>query len=440
MALKFGVRRRIDASGRQRAAALRFARAGVPEDWNAWRRETDIFGDLLKTRVNLAEVSLRAHDFRGYLLVNVSFYKADLEGAILAETDCAYADFHLANLVGVNLQGANLRSARLSRAYLRGADLSGADLRGCDLRRSSLTGAILLDADVRGVDLSSTRGLTQAQADNAIGDAATRLPEHIRRPDNWDSYDDEIDDEDLANLSSLPATVETIIQGGRVELAVTTGDAAFSSSLDPRRLRAEILASVVRLEPRLSNAGELSRSLRLYAEEIRVEDYDVIILGLRGISLQEVFEEMAKSPRSEDDFDMMDDVKGAMRAVLIQHHLFISQSHKWRAFIEQAAQSPYGPEHKALASQTGQDMAAILESHQTVCDPLVPKAIRRVGDELEIGDDRQSLAVFNAFASQENVLRNIVSWIIRETTRLSQDAWTHFRDDLSKMLERAWPS
>lgn len=198
---------------------MRLARDGDPEDWNAWRRETDIFGDLLKNRVNLSEVSLPRQDFRGFLLINVSFYKATLDLCNFSGADCGYSDFHLARLLEAQFAGANLRNARLSRAYLRGANLDEADLRGADFRRASLTGASMFSTDIRGLDLSATRGLTQDQINEAIGDSRTRLPEHVKRPTAWDQYDHEDDeDEELADLGIYPATVEIAVRAGQVEL------------------------------------------------------------------------------------------------------------------------------------------------------------------------------------------------------------------------------
>ncbi len=77
--------------------------------------------------------------------------------------------------VAEEVGGPSHRGALLMAADLRGADLAGADLRGADLR----------DADVRGADLSRTLFLTQPQVTAARGDAATRLPVRLTRPDHW---------------------------------------------------------------------------------------------------------------------------------------------------------------------------------------------------------------------------------------------------------------
>lgn len=85
-----------------------------------------------------------------------------------------------ADLIGARLAGADLRGANL-----RGAYLIGAVLRGADLRWTDLIGADLRDADLRGADLTDALFLTQPQLTAARGDADTRLPAALKRPEHW---------------------------------------------------------------------------------------------------------------------------------------------------------------------------------------------------------------------------------------------------------------
>lgn len=85
-----------------------------------------------------------------------------------------------ADLIGADLHGADLRGADL-----RGAYLIGADLRGADLRLADLIGADLRAADLAGADLTGSLFATQPQVAAARGDAATRLPADLRRPEHW---------------------------------------------------------------------------------------------------------------------------------------------------------------------------------------------------------------------------------------------------------------
>ncbi|MER7116254.1 pentapeptide repeat-containing protein [Saccharomonospora azurea] len=89
--------------------------------------------------------------------------------------DHTYADLAGRRMRRADLRGATLRGALLIAADLREADLHGADLLGTDLR----------DANLSGADLSGCLFLTQPQVNSAVGDARTRLPERLERPDHW---------------------------------------------------------------------------------------------------------------------------------------------------------------------------------------------------------------------------------------------------------------
>ncbi len=99
---------------------------------------------------------------------------------VRADVPTATEDRRGADLIGANLRGANLRGANL-----RGAFLIGTDLRGADLRSADLTGADLRDADVRGTDLTGSFFLLQSQLDSAKGDADTKVPPTLARPQHW---------------------------------------------------------------------------------------------------------------------------------------------------------------------------------------------------------------------------------------------------------------
>lgn len=85
-----------------------------------------------------------------------------------------------------NLEGADFDRARLVLMCMSFADFRGASFRGTDLSGANLAHAILIDADltgaemaitsVKGTDLTRVKGLTQAQLDQACGDAGTKVP------------------------------------------------------------------------------------------------------------------------------------------------------------------------------------------------------------------------------------------------------------------------
>jgi len=88
-----------------------------------------------------------------------------------------------------NLEGAVFDDAKLvlmcmsygdfRDASFRGADLSGANLAHAQLGGADLSGAHLTITSIRAADLSRAKGLTQAQLDQACGDAETKLPAHL---------------------------------------------------------------------------------------------------------------------------------------------------------------------------------------------------------------------------------------------------------------------
>jgi hypothetical protein len=108
-------------------------------------------------------------------LVQARLTVVSLFGADLSKADLTEARLDEADLTRANLTEAKLNQASLCRADLTGANLAGADLTGADLRFAVLDGA----------DLGSAMGLTQDQVDRAFGDAETRLPIDVDRPDYW---------------------------------------------------------------------------------------------------------------------------------------------------------------------------------------------------------------------------------------------------------------
>ncbi len=77
--------------------------------------------------------------------------------------------------VGAAAGAVSERGSLLLAADLTGRNLAGVDLLGADLR----------DADLSGADLTGALFLTQAQVNASRGDADTRLPARLSRPEHW---------------------------------------------------------------------------------------------------------------------------------------------------------------------------------------------------------------------------------------------------------------
>ena len=135
---------------------------------------------------DLSDADLRGADLRGTDPTGgANLGGVRLRGADLSDADLIDAKLRGANLYDANLRGANLYDADLTGARLRRANLSGATLRRADLIGADLEDANLEGADLEGADLSIARNLTQEQINSADGNAETKLPEGLKRPDHW---------------------------------------------------------------------------------------------------------------------------------------------------------------------------------------------------------------------------------------------------------------
>jgi hypothetical protein len=126
------------------------------EELRGWRfdlRATDLCGANL-TGARLADATL----------FGTHLDRSDLRGAHLTGATLWGAHLADANLTRAHLDRADLRETHLDRAFFRDAPLAGTHLEGIDLRR-----AYLHDQDLS----------------RAFGDAKTRLPPGIARPERW---------------------------------------------------------------------------------------------------------------------------------------------------------------------------------------------------------------------------------------------------------------
>jgi hypothetical protein len=142
-----------------------------PRAWNAWRRQhPNIVPNL--TRIFLSVSERQMGQVNG--------------GPInLASARLRRASLRFATLSGADLEGADLSSADLTDARLDRANLANADLGEAVLDRTDFADANLAAVNLRGTNLSKARNLTEAQLGEALGNAATVLPPHLKAPEHW---------------------------------------------------------------------------------------------------------------------------------------------------------------------------------------------------------------------------------------------------------------
>jgi DnaJ domain/Pentapeptide repeats (8 copies) len=139
--------------------------------WNAWRHANP------RIEPQLGELNLP---------VGHKQFGAAQGGPIdLSQADLCRAGLEHATLIAADLTGAYLVQANLAHARLKGASLSGANLSDARLDHADLSDVELTAATLTGANLKDARNLTQAQIDNAYGDATTLLPPDLAMPARW---------------------------------------------------------------------------------------------------------------------------------------------------------------------------------------------------------------------------------------------------------------
>jgi uncharacterized protein YjbI with pentapeptide repeats len=142
--------------------------------------ESTLLDEAHLERAHLDEAHLDGANLSSAHVERAHLNKAHLERAILNEAhlDGAY-------LSSAHLDGAILGETYLDRAYLSSAHFDRAHLNKADLNKAHLDGARLFEAHLDRADFTGAEGLTQAQLDQAFGDAETKLPEGLTRPKHW---------------------------------------------------------------------------------------------------------------------------------------------------------------------------------------------------------------------------------------------------------------
>src|SRR5690606_6428817 len=116
-------------------------------------------------------------DFGGAQLSGRSY-----SGSRLRQADLSLTVMNRANFARADLRDVTADGGVLSGADFRGADMPNASFVGAFLEGANFAGAKLAGANFSGAEMARARGLTQAQLNQACGDAATELPAGLRVP------------------------------------------------------------------------------------------------------------------------------------------------------------------------------------------------------------------------------------------------------------------
>jgi uncharacterized protein YjbI with pentapeptide repeats len=169
-------------------------------------RPIDLTGSDLRTvwseNAKLAGAILSLTHFENATLLQADLSEADLGGAYFNHATLCFASLRRAFVDDASFEFADLRKAdlrelrlykdrQLERLWAQDQDqavmasIPTVRFRDADLREANLKGADLTRADLRGADLSTAVGLMQSQVEAAQGDAQTKLPTYLHRPDSW---------------------------------------------------------------------------------------------------------------------------------------------------------------------------------------------------------------------------------------------------------------
>ena len=143
------------------------------------------------------------------------------------------------------------------------------------------------------------------------------------------------------------------------------------------------------------------------------------------------------SNSSDGEEYLLPDILGALNGIVIQHHLFVNQSHKWRSFIEEAQKANFRDSDRTQSIVDANGLRQVLGDNYSICDPGVPRALDNAVEEVRDDASDAKLAVFNLYASIGNILRVVTGWAVREFRKGGAKAWSAFRDTLATQVGMA---
>ncbi len=148
-------------------------------------------------------------------LAGKNFYNANLEGALLADSNFKQSIFAGAKLTKTTLYNANFAEAVLIFADLSRASANGANFSKTKFHRAKLTGAALVRANFQDSDITDTTLKSAAELRYAILPDGTKYDGRYRLPAEREMYTSFYQDEDTPEnwAEFYDITVEEYISG-----------------------------------------------------------------------------------------------------------------------------------------------------------------------------------------------------------------------------------
>jgi uncharacterized protein YjbI with pentapeptide repeats len=115
---------------------------------------------------NLFQADFTSVELKGRNFAGARLRQSDMSAAVMNHTSFAGGDLRDVNAYGAVMTGANFAGANLTNATFVGTYLQGANFRGARLDGVNFSGA----------EMDHAVGLTQAQLEQACGDASTLAP------------------------------------------------------------------------------------------------------------------------------------------------------------------------------------------------------------------------------------------------------------------------
>lgn len=149
--------------------------AQTPEQNDASRKATAdqlVMGEKACANCDLFQVDLSYQELEARNLTGARLRQADLSLSTFDKSKFAGANMSVVNGFGIRAEHADFSDVNFEDAVLVGGSFNGSKFDNAKLARVNFAGS----------DLSTATGLTQAQLNEACGDAETRLPKGLTLP------------------------------------------------------------------------------------------------------------------------------------------------------------------------------------------------------------------------------------------------------------------